>query len=285
MHLSDKALLVHLAISQWTARKLDKKATTELINLHGASMDSGRFNKSLLPTCNTLQRVHSETSIIRKDFYRNTLPWGIEGTFILPSANYLNFMTEFRKKRGQWESLVTDFLNEYEQAHLDAQHLLGSLYNPKDYPTLDELTHKFNMGITVLPVPSKGDFRVELSDVEQDSVEKAIEERVAASSRAAMDDVWQRLYDKVTWLTDRLAKPENTFKDATYKDAQETCALLTRLNFTGDPNLEQLRRDAEAKLFNHHPESLRNDPDLQRDVLAEANEISRKMAAFMGGLS
>ena len=79
------------------------------------------------------------TSIIRKDFYRNTLPWGIEGTFILPSDNYLTFMTDFRKKKGKWDRLVVKFLAEYPQAHKDAQRLLGGLYNRADYPILDDL--------------------------------------------------------------------------------------------------------------------------------------------------
>jgi len=86
MHLSDKALLVHLGVSQWTARKLDKQASKEVAQANGATGNVGNFNKTLLPTCNTIAAVHQETAIIRKEFYRNVLPWGIEGTFILLDA-------------------------------------------------------------------------------------------------------------------------------------------------------------------------------------------------------
>ena len=121
MHLSDKALLVHLGVSQWVAKKLDRKASDEIARLNGADKAAGNYNKSLLPTCDYLEAVKQETAAIRKDFYRNTLPWGIEGTVILPSANYLSFMTEYRGKKAKWERLVNRFIGEYDAAKLDAE--------------------------------------------------------------------------------------------------------------------------------------------------------------------
>jgi len=283
MHLSDKALLVHLSISQWTAKKLDKRASKEIARINGATNNAGNFNKSLLPTCDELDKVKALTALIRKEFYHNTLPWGIEGTFILPSANYLSFMTEYRGKKGKWDRCVKRFLARYDQAHADARRLLGSLYNPRDYPILADLEHKFSMDLSVLPVPTAGDFRVDLAEGEFESIQADIEQRVLESSKAAMDDVWKRLYDKVEWLAGRLANPENTFNNATYEDAKDLVKMLSRLNFTDDPDLEQMRRDVERKLVSHHPESLRNDPVLRNDTANEAKAIMDKMAVFMGG--
>lgn len=285
MHLSDKALLVHLGVSQWIAKKLDKKASAEIARANGASREAGRYNKSLLPTCGTLDSIKSKTSEIRKKFYRNTLPWGIEGTFILPSANYLTFMTDFRNEKAEWESLTKDFLLGYNQSVMDAQRLLGSLYSASDYPTVGELRKKFRMEMSILPVPSAGDFRVELADDEYGTIQSEIEERVAESSKAAMSEVWQRLYDKVEWLATRLADPKNTFHDATYQDAKDLCGMLTRLNFTDDANLEAMRQEVEQKLVGYHPDALRNDPDLRTDTADEAKVIMDKMSVFMEGLA
>jgi hypothetical protein len=282
MHLSDKALLVHLGISQWTARKLDKKASEQVAAANGAGVGSGRYNKSLLPTCTVLDRLKAETALIRKEFYRNTLPWGIEGTFILPTANYLSFMTEYRGKKGGWESLVKQFVREYPQAQRDAQSILGGLYKASDYPTQWEIARKFSMSMDILPVPASGDFRVELSEAEGDAMRADLEKRVADSSKAAMSEVWQRLYDKVEWLTDRLSDPDNVFHDDTYTDAQDLVKMLPRLNLTDDPDLEGMRREVEQKLFNLHPQAVRNDPEVRTDTHAEAKAIMEKMAAFMG---
>jgi hypothetical protein len=285
MHLSDKALLVHLSVSQWTARKLDRKASDEVAKNNGATANAGNFHKSLLPTCNELEVLKTATSTIRKRFYQNTLPWGIEGTFILPSANYLPFTSQYRKDKAAWEGLRDAFFGAYTQAHQDARRLLSGLYKATDYPTLADLKLKFGMDMAVLPVPMAGDFRVELSDEHVDSLTADIEKRVAASSQAAMDDVWQRLYDKVAWLSERLSDPDRNFHDSAYTDAADLCGLLRRLNFTDDPNLEQMRAEAENKLFKLHPHVVRNDPEVRRDNAASAKEIMNKMAVFMGAAS
>jgi hypothetical protein len=285
-HLSDSALLVHLNVSQWAARKLDKRASA--IVARAGEGSKGNFNKTLLPTCNELGVIHSETAEIRKAFRLNTLPWGIDGTFILPSSNYLGFMQEFRAMKDGWTRLVSAFIRAYPQAQLDAERILNSgihdLYDRRDYPSHNEVGMKFGMELTVMPVPSAGDFRVDLAESEIESMRSDIEQRVAQSQQAAIKDVWQRLYDKVNWLHGRLADPKTTFHTETYNDAVDMVKLLTRLNFTGDANLESLRMEAENKLFSIHPESLRNDPVLREDTANEAKAISDKMAVFMGGL-
>jgi hypothetical protein len=95
VNLNDRALLVQLSISQWTARKYDKRITKEVAHSNNTAVEAGRYNKSLLPMNDYLDRVHKKSTHIRNKFYDNTLPWGLEGTMMLPSANYLNFMTEF----------------------------------------------------------------------------------------------------------------------------------------------------------------------------------------------
>jgi len=284
MHLSEKALLVHLGISQWTAKKLDRKASDQVAAANQATVAAGNYNKSLLPTYDKLEMVKTKTSEIRKKFYANTLPWGIEGMQILPSANYLSFTTEFRKEKGIWQGRVNDFIAGYDKAHRDAQRLLGSLYNASDYPLIQDLRAKFSIHMSWMPVPMDGDFRVDLADEERAAIASEAAQQVATGAEAAMKAVWERLYEKVTWLMDRLSDPKNTFHDQTYMDAKDTCDLLGKLNFTDDPNLEQMRMEVRNSLLNFHPNTLRNDPDVRRSTAVEARAISEKMKVFMGGM-
>ena len=281
--LSDKAVLVHLAVSQWVAKKLDRTASNEIARLNGAVRGAGNYNKSLLPTCAQLDKVKQETALIRKTFYQNTLPWGIQGTYILPSSNYLAFMAEYRQQQSRWWGLVNNFLDDYEGLRDDAERLLGTMYNPSEYPTLAELEHKFSMDLTVLPVPTAGDFRVELIDAEYDAIRADLEERVAESSKAAARDVWQRLYDKVAWLHGRMADVNNTFHDQTFIDARELVSMLGRLNFMDDPELEGMRQKAEALLM-PHPQTVAHDPELRSSTADEAKAIMDKMRVFMEGV-
>jgi hypothetical protein len=281
MNLNDRALLVQLSISQWTARKYDKKATKEVTNANGATMDAGRFNKALLPMNDLLDNVHKKATLIRTEFYTNTLPWGMEGTMMLPSANYLSFMTDFRKQKSEWQYLVNQFVQGYDQLVSDAKRTLGSLYNASDYPQRWEVAAKFDMDMAVFPVPS-ADFRVSIGSDELSRIQKDVEQRVKASQQKAMTEVWTRLYDRVKHMAEKLADPKAIFRDSMLENTREICALLPRLNFTDDPDLETMRQQVEATLLKH-PEALRNDPDLRRDTAAEAKKIMDAMGVFMGG--
>jgi hypothetical protein len=282
MKLNDRALLVSLSISQWTARKLDKKATKEVADNNRASTSAGRYNKSLLPLNDQLAHVHQKTGVIRGKFAKNTLPWGIDGTRILPSANYLQFMQDFRKEKSEWQYLVQNFLDNYDYLVAEAKRWLGDLYDEKDYPSKESITGKFNMDMAILPVPSN-DFRVELSSDELTRIQEELESRMTTVQQEAMSDCWHRLYKHVEHITEKLANPKGIFHDSMIDNAVETCDLLTRLNIAEDPNLEAMRQAVESKLLGHHPDSLRNDPDLRQDAAEEARKIMDAMSVFMGG--
>ena len=241
MNLNDRALLVQLNVSQWTARKYDKKATKEVISNHGTTAAAGRFNKALLPMSDLLENIHKKTTYIRTKYYDNTLPWGMDGTMMLPTANYLNFMSDFRKERGEWDRLVQDFIDNYDSLKLDAQRILGSLYDHSDYPPVLELRHKFHMDMAVFPVPSS-DFRVAIGSEELTRIQQDVERRVKDAEQTALKDVWNRLYERVKHMAEKLADPKAIFRDSMLENTREICALLPRLNFSDDPNLEAMRQ-------------------------------------------
>lgn len=285
MNLNDRALLVQLNISQWTARKHDKAATRQVASTNNASMEAGRYNKSLLPMNDALDHVHKKSTLIRTKYYENTTSSGLDGMQILPSGNYLAFMTEFRKEKSEWDSLVSQFVDNYEDIVTRNRHILqrtlGNLYDPGDYPTVDQIRAKFRMDVAVFPVPSSANLRIPVSNEELDRIRAEIEQRVDTAAKTAMTELWQRLHDRVKHMAEKLADPRAIFRDSMVENARELCALLPRLNFTDDPHLEDMRQQVEQSLLKH-PDALRNDPDLRRDTAAEAKAIMDKMAIFMG---
>lgn len=284
MNLNDRALLVQLSISQWMGRKLDKRASNEVTDNAGAVRHVARVNKDLLPGCAELQAVHGKTNVIRTKFYDNTLPWGLDGMQVLPTANYLNFTTEYRKDKAEWEFLVNEFCNNYEVAKWNAENdkrrTLGTLFVPTDYPKIEDIRDKFKMDLAIFPVPAT-DFRVQIASDELTRIQQEVEVRVAAAQTTAMREVWQRLFDKVKHIAEKCADPKAIFRDTMIENARELCDLLPRLNLTDDPNLEALRLEVESKLI-HHPDAIRNNPDLRRDTATEAKKIMDAMGVFMG---
>jgi hypothetical protein len=285
-HLSDRALLVQLNVSQWTARKTDKRATQEVADANGANVSVGNYRKNLLPLNDSLANIHTMTGDIRKEFYTNTLPWGLENTHMLPTANYLGFMTTFRKRKSEWERLVDRFVVEYPTIQTSAQRRLGGLYNADDYPEVTDIKRKFKIDLVVMPVPPN-DFRVELADDELASIQADIRNRVQESSGLAMKEAWQRLYDRVKHMVERLAKlddPKSRFHESTLEHVTELCNILPRLNFTDDPHLEAMRQEVEGKLAGLSKDAVVNDPVFRQTKINEASDIMARMGAFMGGV-
>lgn len=282
-HLSDRALLVQLNVSQWTARKLDKKATKEVADTNGAAREAGNYNKKLLPMSDSLANIHTMTGDIRREFYANTLPWGLENTHMLPTANYLSFMTTFRKRKSEWQAVVNKFLSDYPYLQTNAQRFLGKLYDPADYPDVNDLRHKFSMDLVVMPVPTN-DFRVQLADEELSTIHADIQRRVQESSGLAMKEAWQRLYSHVKLMSERLGNTEGRLYDSLFDNAIELCRILPRLNFSDDPNLEAMRQEVETKLVGHSKEAIKGSPVLRKQVADEAADIMARMGAFMGAV-
>jgi hypothetical protein len=283
MQLNDRALLVQLTISQWSARKYDRRVSQQVLNMNHASREAGRFNKSLLPLNDFLANVHSKSTLIRQDFYTNTLPWAMEGAQLLPSDNYLAFMTKFRKAKGEWESLVSDFVTHYPSLKRDAAKALGDMYDDADYPADNEIAAKFKIDMAVFPVPNN-DFRVALSDGEMTRIQKDISDRLAQAQAQASRDVWQRLYDRVAHIARQCGNPNSRIHDSMLEHARELCSLLPRLNISDDSNLESMRQQVEEKLASLSTEGLRTDQTMRQTAAEEAEAIMNKMRSFMGGL-
>jgi len=282
MKLTDKALLGTLAISVPSFNKLDKQISLDNTIANGAVEGSLRTHKSLLPTSELLKDIKQKATFIRTSFYTNTLPWGMKGIALLPSANYLDFMTLFRKHKAEFEVLVDRFCPQYPQLVQDAQSLLGTSYKPDDYAHPDDIRRRFSMTMSITNVPAD-DFRcVGISEAEEALLRADIQATTKQAAQDAMGEAWQRLYDRVKHLSEKLNDPTATFKNTTLDHITELCSILPRLNFADDPNLEAMRQEVEGKLVGHHPDALRNDPDLRREMGGEANDIMAKMGAFMG---
>lgn len=284
MTLDTKAVLVQLNISQWTARKYDKRVTQEVSDKHNTVGDVGRYNKALLPDNDLLKRIQKKATAIRTEYYANTLGWGVtDGIQLLPSANYMDFMEQFREHRAEWQVLVDEFISQYMQLKDNAERTLGDMYNESDYPEEHELRSKFAMDMTVLPVPSD-DFRVEIGSDEMERIADEVRSQVEGAYQSSIKEIWQRLYDKVETMNAKLSDPKAVFRDTLTENLSDVCDLLTRMNINNDPDLESIRQQVDSELARNHPDALRNDPIKRREVADKSKDIMSKMNVFMGGL-
>ena len=108
------AMLVELSVSQWTARKLDRSVSDELVVTKQAK-DKGaaRVNKHLLAGRNELEVINKFVTETRNIVYTNTLPWSDSGIRLLPSAKFMEFNAEMQSREDNFYGLVTEFVQIY----------------------------------------------------------------------------------------------------------------------------------------------------------------------------
>ena len=288
--LSSRAMLCSLSISMWSARKHDPDASLEIAQRHGAQADAGRYHKVLLPK-EALAEVQKIVSDARQEHYFMTLPWDDNGYRVLPSAAYMDHTEKMRGLSNRFTPAVEALASEFENLVEQAKVRLGGLFRPEDYPATDELRRKFSFDTKVMPLPDAGDFRVTLGDEERDRIKRQITAAVEASLQVASRELWQRLYEAVSHLAERLQAykvteegVEHPFRDTVVTKLIRLVDVLPKLNVTGDPELERLAAQVRASLL-VDPQELRKSESVRSETAKNAAAIAQRMQAYMGGCS
>jgi len=269
------ACLCELNISVWTARKLDKQASREVKDSKGAfSDDAARVNKNLFAGMDNLKRITDFVALTRVEFYNMTLPWSDSGQRLVPMTQFFDLKAWINEKEQVFNNLVQSFLTEYPNLISAQAFQLGKLFDRAEYPDVSDVAGRFRFRVSVLPLPTAGDFRVDASNElvaeMQAEYDKIYQERINELQR----DLWDRVYSTLRHLSDRLGYDEagkkKVFRDSLVENAVELCDLLKRLNVTGDPDLEKARAWLESVLLGVDAKELR-ESGVRDDVKAQVD--------------
>lgn len=270
--LQDSAMLVGLNISVWTARKHNKAVTNEVDQAHAAK-GAGRYNDLLVPK-DSLKPITQVASAVRQYLYKKAFAWGNNGDRLLPSAIFLDFGKEIDKFRSEFAARVRDFKQIYPQLKADARTWRGTLYDPADYP--DDISDKFDFPpMTVLPVPSAGDFRVNLSAEYVESIKKDIEERERVLKEQSNKECWSRLREYTAKIVEVCNEPKSKIFDSLMDNPREFISILPHMNLLGDKALNDFGVELESILV--PPDRLRNDKTLKANTGKLADALLAKL--------
>jgi hypothetical protein len=286
--LGERAMLVSLSVSIWSARKHDVRISDKVAAEHGADRSMGRYAKHLIPR-ELLSAVSTANTALRDHHNRNTLAWGDDGTRILPAANYLGYQADQQTLEDAFGRAVRDFVASYPSYVETARTALNGLFDPADYPPPARIGQKFAVRRHFLPVAQPDDFRVRLGEAEVAHIRAEIEARNAELLADANRDLWQRVQAVTRRLVERLSafavEPGSgirvhPFRDSLIENVRDLLDILPRLNITGDARIEQVRQDLARQVARHEPESLRQDPALRAAVIDAAGDILARMEGY-----
>lgn len=258
------AMLVDLHISVYSGRKQDKATQGEVTTAKGSgSKKAASVYKNLFAECKELDALTKFQARARAEHYRLTLPWNDQGARLLPTASLLDYQQIMGRYRNEFERLVDAFLDKYDTLVAAAAFQLGTLFDRKEYLSRAQVALRFRMESSFTPLPTAGDFRLDVESTVQRELIEQYERRLEAKLAQANQDAWTRLHEALLRLSDRLVIEEDgtkrKFHDTMVTGALELCELLTAMNVTQDPALEQARRKVEEILSGVTPKELRDE--------------------------
>jgi hypothetical protein len=286
--LQERAMLVAISIKGWSPRKVDAQTTNEVAQqkqVQVSAKAAGHYTKNLIPKSNAFERIKLIVGTARAEVYNRTLPWAEDGARIISPELWFQLASTVNKLESDWKQAVEEFLTEYPNLVKQAQTDLGDLYSGGDYPTVDQLRERFVWRLSVYPLPSGRDFRVNLGDEVTTVIKAKIEAEVRASVEASQRESWEKLATKVKHMAERLDDPKTIFRDSLVDGLKDVAETAKKLNVVGDSQLEQTIAEIETKLLPFTPDELRKDNTTRATVVQDAKAIFASMQAFLGGSS
>jgi hypothetical protein len=274
--IGNNAMLVELNMSVWTARKMDKKVSEEVDAAKNAKTRAGNYHKKLLAGSAKLDAIQKITTAVRSWHYMNTLPWSDNGARLLPMKNFFEYKKTLNDFEQQFNQAVDDFLVEYPTLVASAAFTIGSLFNRDEYPDVEDIRNKFKFRFAFTPVPDAGDFRVDVEEQTKQELKAQYEGYYQNKLQEAMKEAWDRLHQTLSHISERLDYTDENkkkFWDSMFTNASDLCGLLTKLNVTNDPKLEQARQNLERALNGVEPDTVRQSQEVRESVKKRVDDI------------
>jgi hypothetical protein len=281
--IASSAMLCELSISTWTGRKKDKRASEQVTATNRASAGVANVSKKLLGDCAELVAIQKFTANVRNIHYAMTMPWSDTGLRLLPTAQYFKYHEQMTALEHEYNSLVNTFLREYDNEIINAQLKLGDLFTPDEYPTADSLSYKFGFRLSYIPLPDAGDFRVDVGNEATDQLRTEYQSYYSTQLQNAMDDVWKRLYEKLSNMSEKLDYTDDNkkiFRDTLVSNVTDMVELLNVCNVTGDTQMSAMANKLDEALRGITPDALREDQHLRAETKRTVDDVIKSLPSL-----
>lgn len=248
--LASGAMIVDLNISVYSGRKKDRKTQDEVTaSKSSASKKAASVYKSLFADCRELEAVNKYQGEVRLAHYRLTKPWTDFGSRILMTSRLQQYCDDMDRRETEFRRLVDIFLDKYEQLVSAAAFQLGDLFDRAEYPSRNVVATKFSISRDMSPLPTAGDWRIDLDNDKQQELVQQYETRIQKRIEAVQQDNWEKLYAALRHMSNKLAdnvgddgeKKAKKLYESMLEQTADLCDLLKDMNITNDTSMERAR--------------------------------------------
>tara|TARA_R100001163_G_scaffold3355_1_gene4996 strand:+ start:1705 stop:2643 length:939 start_codon:yes stop_codon:yes gene_type:complete len=191
--LATSSMLVSVDVNVWTATKQDRGISDEVTTMKKAELGTGKFTKYLFAKNPKHHRIVKLRQLILKWLRQSTYRWN-NSQHLLPTVDLEKFKEEYEKYESEFNTAVEDFFENYQTLVSDEAFKQGDMFDKNDYPSVEELRHKFNMRLFVAEVPSQ-DFRCQVSQDTADDLKAEYQQQADDIVKTVINDQCNRIVD------------------------------------------------------------------------------------------
>jgi hypothetical protein len=280
MSISSSALLVELNISVWPASKLDREVTDKVNTDASAVRGASQTKKNLFAGTSLRKDISDFAARVRLYHNKHTLPWADKGERMLPTALFMDYKQTMNGFEQTFNMMCQNFFIEYPRLVVEAPTNLGTMYKAEDYPDLTDVMLKFGFRRTVKPVPEAGDFRLDIPAYDLEEMRSEFIAQQDNKLAEAMREPWERLHKMLIGISEKLTDVDEDSKkryhDTLISNPIELCELLTKLNVTNDPKLEEARRQLEVAMVSADIEDIKEHADSRNELKSKVDDILKR---------
>jgi hypothetical protein len=277
--LADKAVLVRFVRGTYQPYKFDKGATELVENTNGVA-HAGRFNKRLFAECEPLSQTNAAFNAAYVRHMALTLPWLDDGVRMLPSHRYDAYRDALRPLIQEAELAADRLQRDWDQLVVADMTRLGKLANATDYPL--NIRDRYYIDIRFLPVPSKGDFRVDIDPEDIASLDRAIMEAERNANQYLLTELLKPLKHAVTKLRLPIGADGSVFRDSLVENLMEMCQRVLDLNINNDHVIHSEAINILSNLKGVPPDTLRESDEVRAGTANRLDDVMARLSAYMG---
>lgn len=283
--LASNFVLIDLTVRKWSGKSVDRKATEDTLAANHSVSGAGKFIKTAMAGADKeLRQCSADFDAVRTYLYQHSLPYspsaGInKGPRLVSTAQSMDILKGINQRVATATGAITELLNVYDIRRAEAMSNLGTLANPADYPTGDELRNLFGIHVDVLPVPSTGDFS--RTSIPAD-IATALGDRMAKQQnvvmQAAVTDLRKRILTEVKRIATQLGRYGDGEKTRLYEtltsNIQGLVKLLADSNVSGNEGIDELVKSIKESLCSHDIKQIKQSPALAAEIAKKAEAIA-----------
>lgn len=270
--MQQKLLVVRLHISKWNPWGYDKATAERVAQEEGAKKGDVHTTKRKISK-DAIKKITDVMGNAYVYHLETTMPSGTEGDRLITTDLYDKYCVKMGEYKNQLNAALDEFVTHYPTWVTEARERLKGLFKESDYPETSQIRGKFSITYNFLPLPSADNLTVNLVNGQLSQLRKSVEEEMNRISETAMGSLWDRIYENVARMAEKLGDNDAIFRNSLVGNVKDLCEVLKSLNFSNDPELEAMRLRVGTRLAGRDPEELRKSRNIREEVARDAKAI------------